>query len=115
MAVRFCHRCRQSSIYSIFTNSSNLLFSNRNDVTLISFIGMTEDEFRASEYSSLLKLQKEGEYSDEPAGTIVKQNPKAGRTVKEGQKIDLDREPGHPVYYDPRNEKPWWLRMPSRP
>ena len=36
-------------IYLIFTNSSNLLFSNRNDVTLISFIGMTEDEFRASE------------------------------------------------------------------
>ena len=61
----------------------------RNDVTLISFIGMTEDEFRASEYNSLLKLQKEEEYSDEPAGTIVKQNPKAGRTVKEGQKITL--------------------------
>ena len=76
-------------IYLIFTNSSNLLFSNRNDVTLISFIGMTEDEFRASEYNSLLKLQKEEEYSDEPAGTIVKQNPKAGRTVKEGQKITL--------------------------
>ena len=38
---------------------------------------MTEDEFRASEYNSLLKLQKEEEYSDEPAGTIVKQNPKA--------------------------------------
>ena len=55
----------------------------------ISFIGMTEDEFRASEYNSLLKLQKEEEYSDEPAGTIVKQNPKAGRTVKEGQKITL--------------------------
>lgn len=50
---------------------------------------MTEDEFRASEYNSLLKLQKEEEYSDEPAGTIVKQNPKAGRTVKEGQKITL--------------------------
>ena len=76
-------------IYLIFTNSSNLLFSNRNDVTLISFIGMTEDEFRASDSNSLLKLQKEEEYSDEPAGTIVKQNPKAGRTVKEGQKITL--------------------------
>lgn len=34
-------------------------------------------------------MQKEEEYSDEPAGTIVKQNPKAGRTVKEGQKITL--------------------------
>ena len=76
-------------IYLIFTNSSNLLFSNRADVTLISFIGMTEDEFRASEYNSVLKLQKEEEYSDEPAGTIIKQNPKAGRTVKEGQKITL--------------------------
>ena len=28
-------------IYLIFTNSSNLLFSNRDDVTIISFVGMT--------------------------------------------------------------------------
>ena len=32
-------------IYLIFTNSSNLLFSNRADVQVISFVGMTKDEF----------------------------------------------------------------------
>lgn len=77
-------------IYLIFTNSSNLLFSNRADVTIINFVGMTLDEYRASEYNTLLKLQEAEEYnSTYPAGTIIRQNPKAGRTVKEGQKITL--------------------------
>ena len=77
-------------IYLIFTNSSNLLFSNRDDVTIINFVGMTLDEYRASDYNTLLKLQEAEEYnSTYPAGTIIRQNPKAGRTVKEGQKITL--------------------------
>lgn len=77
-------------IYLIFTNSSNLLFSNRADVTVINFVGMTLDEYRASDYNTLLKLQEAEEYnSTYPAGTIIRQNPKAGRTVKEGQKITL--------------------------
>lgn len=77
-------------IYLIFTNSSNLLFSNRDDVTIINFVGMTLDEYRASDYNTLLKLQEAEEYnSTYPAGTIIRQSPKAGRTVKEGQKITL--------------------------
>ena len=77
-------------IYLIFTNSSNLLFSNRDDVTIINFVGQTLDEYRASEYNTLLKLQEAEEYnSTYPAGTIIRQNPKAGRTVKEGQQITL--------------------------
>ena len=77
-------------IYLIFTNSSNLLFSNRADVTIINFVGMTLDEYRASDYNTLLKLQEAEEYNSAyPAGTIIRQNPKAGRTVKEGQKITL--------------------------
>lgn len=77
-------------VYLIFTNSSNLLFSNRADVTIINFVGMTLDEYRASDYNTLLKLQEAEEYnSTYPAGTIIRQNPKAGRTVKEGQKITL--------------------------
>ncbi|WP_300364233.1 Stk1 family PASTA domain-containing Ser/Thr kinase [uncultured Subdoligranulum sp.] len=77
-------------VYLIFTNSSNLLFSNRADVTIINFVGMTLDEYRASEYNTQLKLQEAEEYnSSYPAGTIIRQNPKAGRTVKEGQKITL--------------------------
>lgn len=77
-------------VYLIFTNSSNLLFSNRQDVTIVNFVGQTLDEYRASEYNTLLKLQEAEEYnSTYPAGTIIRQNPKAGRTVKEGQKITL--------------------------
>ena len=77
-------------VYLIFTNSSNLLFSNRDDVTIINFVGQTLDEYRASEYNTLLKLQEAEEYnSTYPAGTIIRQNPKAGRTVKEGQQITL--------------------------
>lgn len=77
-------------VYLIFTNSSNLLFSNRDDVTIINFVDTTLDEFRASEYNTLLDLQVLEEYnSSYPAGTIIRQNPKAWRTVKEGQKITL--------------------------
>ena len=77
-------------VYLIFTNSSNLLFSNRDDVTLVNFVGQTIDEYRASEYNDLLNLQLVEEYnSSYPEGTIIRQNPKADRTVKEGQKITL--------------------------
>ena len=76
-------------IYLIFTNSSNLLFSNRADVQIISFVGMTKDEFIASDYNSLLRAEFPEEYSSEPAGTIIRQTPKAGRTVKEKQRIVL--------------------------
>lgn len=76
-------------IYLIFTNSSNLLFSNRADVQIISFVGMTKDEFLATDYNSLLRAEFPEEYSSEPAGTIIHQTPKAGRTVKEKQRIVL--------------------------
>ena len=76
-------------IYLIFTNSSNLLFSNRADVQIISFVGMTKDEFIASDYNNLLRAEFPEEYSSEPAGTIIRQTPKAGRTVKEKQRIVL--------------------------
>ena len=76
-------------IYLIFTNSSNLLFSNRADVQVISFVGMTKDEFLATDYNNLLRAEFPEEYSSEPAGTIIRQTPKAGRTVKEKQRIVL--------------------------
>ena len=78
-----------SLIYLIFTNSSNLLFSNRADVQVISFVGMTKDEFLATDYNNLLRAEFPEEYSSEPAGTIIRQTPKAGRTVKEKQRIVL--------------------------
>ena len=76
-------------IYLFFTNSSNLLFSNRADVQVISFVGMTKDEFLATDYNNLLRAEFPEEYSSEPAGTIIRQTPKAGRTVKEKQRIVL--------------------------
>ena len=77
-------------VYLIFANSTNPLFSNREDVPLINFVGMTEDEFRASEYYSKLTPNWVYEYNSQyPAGEIYQQNPKSGRTVKEGQTITL--------------------------
>lgn len=77
-------------VYLIFTNSTNPLFSNRANVQLIDFVGMTEDEFRNSEYFTLLDPDIVQEYnSSYPAGTIFQQSPAAGRTVKEQQKITL--------------------------
>lgn len=65
-------------IYLIFTNSSNLLFSNRADVQVISFVGMTKDEFLATDYNNLLRAEFPEEYSSEPAGTIIRQTPRPG-------------------------------------
>ena len=77
-------------IYLIFTNSNNLLFSNREDVTLINFVGMTKDEYLASDYNKLLKAEFDETYdSSSAAGTIIRQTPGAGRTVKEKQKVTL--------------------------
>ncbi|MDD4851378.1 MAG: protein kinase, partial [Gemmiger sp.] len=77
-------------VYLIFANSTNPLFSNRADVQLISFVSMTEDEFRASDYSTKLDPEWIHEYNaDYAEGVIYQQNPKPGRTVKEGQKITL--------------------------
>ena len=77
-------------VYLIFTNSNNLLFSNREDVTLINFVGMTKDEYLASDYNKLLKAEFDETYdSSSAAGTIIRQTPGAGRTVKEKQKVTL--------------------------
>ena len=76
--------------YLIFANSDNALFSHKKDVTLINFVGMTEDEFRASDYMTQVRSVFVQEYNSEyPEGTIFFQTPRAGRTVKEGQKLTL--------------------------
>ena len=76
-------------VYLIFTNSTNSFFSKHADVQLINFVGMTEDEFHASDYNSSLLAKWVYEYNDAPEGTIFQQNPKQGRTVKAGQKVTL--------------------------
>lgn len=77
-------------VYLIFSNSSNALFSNRENVQLINFVGMTRDEFLASDYNSRLTPVWIYEYNDtQAAGTIFQQTPRSGRTIKEGQKVTL--------------------------
>lgn len=76
-------------VYLIFTNSTNSFFSKHADVQLINFVGMTEDEFRASDYNTTLSAKWVYEYNDAAEGTIFQQNPKQGRTVKAGQKVTL--------------------------
>ncbi len=77
-------------VYLIFSNSSNALFSNRADVQLINFVGMTRDEFLASDYNAQVTPVWVYEYNDtQAAGTIFQQTPRSGRTIKEGQKLTL--------------------------
>lgn len=65
---------------------------------------MTKDEFLATDYNNLLRAEFPEEYSSEPAGTIIRQTPKAGRTVRKAAHR-ADRQPGHPVRHDPRDEE----------
>ena len=65
-------------IYLIFTNSSNLLFSNRADVQVISFVGMTKDEFLATDYNNLLRAEFPEEYSSEPRARSSARPPRPG-------------------------------------
>ena len=77
-------------VYLIFTNSSNALFSKGEDVQIVNFVGMTEDEFRASDYMTQLRPVWAHEYnSSYDSGVIFQQTPRSGRTVKEGQKVTL--------------------------
>ncbi len=77
-------------VYLIFSHSSSALFSNREDVQLINFVGMTRDEFLASDYNARLTPVWVYEYNDtQEEGVIYQQTPRSGRTVKEGQKVTL--------------------------
>ena len=70
-------------IYLIFTNSSNLLFSNRADVQVISFVGMTKDEFLATDYNTCCAPNSRRSIPVNPRARSSATTPKAGRTVKE--------------------------------
>ncbi|MGN0974787.1 MAG: Stk1 family PASTA domain-containing Ser/Thr kinase, partial [Gemmiger sp.] len=77
-------------VYLIFANSANPLFSSREDVTLINFVNMTQQEFLNSEYNSKLHPIWVSEYNNKyDEGVIFQQNPQPGRTVKEGQRVTL--------------------------
>lgn len=76
--------------YMIFANSTNPLFSTREDVELVNFVGKTRDEIEHnSEYRSHFRIKFVEEYNAAPAGQVYSQTPKPPRTVKEGQTITL--------------------------
>ena len=77
--------------YLIFTNSTNALFSNREDVDLVNFVGMSKSDVEGnSDYSKKFSITYVEEYnSNYKEGYIYSQTPKPPRTVKAGQKVTL--------------------------
>ena len=73
-------------------NDSSTLMSEKADVVLADYSGMTQDEVNASEQvaSGQVVVNWEEEYNnDYAAGHVYKQSPVAGRTVREGQSVTL--------------------------
>lgn len=77
--------------YNIFATSSNMLFSEKSDVQLENFIGMTQESVNSKkEYTSNFKIQWQEEYNPNyEAGIIYEQSPRAPKTVKQGQTVIL--------------------------
>ncbi len=77
--------------YLIFTNSTNALFSNREDVDLVDFVGMSKSDVEGnSDYRKKFSITYVEEYnSNYEEGYIYSQTPKPPRTVKAGQKVTL--------------------------
>ena len=77
--------------YLIFTNSTNALFSNREDVDLVNFVGMSKSDVEGnSDYKKKFSITYVEEYnSNYEEGYIYSQTPKPPRTVKAGQKVTL--------------------------
>ena len=78
-------------ITTAFALASNIM-TDRDDIVLSDFSGMTQDEVNASEQvaSGQVVVNWEEEYNnDYAAGHVYKQSPVAGRTVREGQSVTL--------------------------
>ncbi|MEG0020926.1 MAG: PASTA domain-containing protein, partial [Oscillospiraceae bacterium] len=75
-------------IYFIFKLSGNPLLSNRPDVELPSFIGLTEEQLKSQEH--VFKYDIERVYNNEyPKGTVFSQNPRPPKQVKEKSTVRL--------------------------
>ena len=92
-------------IYLIFTNSSNLLFSNRADVQVISFVGMTRTSSSPPTTTTCCAPNSRRSIPVNPRARSSARPPKAGRTVKEKQRIVLTVSLGTQVRHDPRDEE----------
>ena len=73
-------------------NDSSTLMSEKADIVLADYSGMTQDEVNASQQvaSGQITVNWEQSYSnDYAAGYVYRQSPVAGRTVREGQSVTL--------------------------
>ena len=73
-------------------NDSSTLMSEKADVVLADYSGMTQDEVNAQPQvsSGQITVNWEQSYSnDYAAGYVYKQSPVAGRTIREGQSVTL--------------------------
>lgn len=75
--------------YMIFANSTNPLFSNKEDVELPDFTGMRWEDVEQQYKSSLSFTAEMVNSSEKEEGTIISQSPRGPRTVKEGQKVTV--------------------------
>ena len=76
----------------VILNDSSNIMTDRADIVLGDFSGMTQDEVNASQQvaSGQVVVNWEEEYNnDYAAGYVYKQSPVAGRTVREGQSVTL--------------------------
>ena len=73
-------------------NDSSTLMSEKADIVLADYLGMTQDEVNTSAQVSAgqIKVEWEQAYNnDYAAGYVYKQSPVSGRTVREGQTVTL--------------------------
>ena len=90
ITVAFVIAC-MALCWMILNDSSNLM-NSKADVTLNDYIGMTQEQAQATDQvaSGQISVAWEQEYnSNYAAGTIYKQSPVSGRTVREGQTVTL--------------------------
>ncbi len=74
----------------ILVNSNNHLFSEKIDVILEDFVGLSVSEVEDTPQYEQLDIIFEEEYNSSVlSGTVYKQSPASGRTVKEDQQITL--------------------------
>lgn len=77
-------------IWQIFSQSTNPLFSFRRDVQVPELTGLTQEAVMEQLEATQLAVEWQEAYSPVyEAGVVFRQQPQAGRTVKQGQRLVL--------------------------
>ena len=96
------------AVLMILHNGSNFISDQKADIVLEDYVGMTRTEAEAIDQvsSNQINIDWVEEYSSTYSeGYIYKQSPAAGRVVREGQTVNPDGEPGHPVCHRARHHQ----------